>query len=185
MSVQLHVPAIGTGLILRKPWSFRLYFERRNEKMLSALTGHKFGWGDFCGGSYNHKTGRYDKPDFAGKKFGSVLVRVDTFGIPEDDDEKEAMELSSTWKHHQPMAYVDVTLPAGAALTVDRIYVRKGVDAYNSLTFWLKKPAKLKKPKKGEPVPPVDPNHEFLTKIGGVRFWAKLPEVNQIVCDII
>lgn len=189
MSVQLHVPAIGTGLILRQPWDFRLYFEDRNSKLINNLTGQKFSWHDFyvpwegewVGEVYRRK--RKKKSKWAGQKLGGYTVKLDDFGLPEDDEGRE--QLSATWKNHTPMEYIDVRIPAGAVLTVDRIYIRKGVDAYNSLTFWLRKPAKLKKPKKGEPVPPVDPDYEFLAKAGGTRFWAKLPDVNRIICDII
>lgn len=50
-----------------------------------------------------------------------------------------------------------VTLPSGTELVVDRIYIRAGVEDFNSLTF--------------------------RTKMGkkSIRFWAKLADVNKIV----
>lgn len=60
---------------------------------------------------------------------------------------------------------VDVTLPAGTELIVDRVYIRQGGDEYASVTFVLKRyPDKAK----------VD---HF-----GARFWAKLEDVNRIDC---
>lgn len=55
-------------------------------------------------------------------------------------------------------------LPAGTVLTVDRIYIKKGLREYNSLTFMVKKAPFVKK--------------------GKVRFWAKLGDVNNIEFDV-
>jgi len=183
MPVQLQIPTIGTLLTLTEPWDFRLYFESRNFKMLTALTGHEFGWGD-GEGEWDDRRGRWQPAVIVGVTFNGYKVGWDTFGIPQDDKSKDEMEMSRTWREHQPMSYIDVCLPINTMLTVDRIYIRKGVDAYNSLTFWLKKPAKLPKVKKGEP--PVIPSEEydFLQRVGGNRFWAKLPDVNNIVCEM-
>ena len=54
-----------------------------------------------------------------------------------------------------------VTLPTDTVLIVDRIYIKKGGEAYNSLTFRIKE----------------CPN-PLLTK---KRFWAKLHDVNTMV----
>jgi hypothetical protein len=50
------------------------------------------------------------------------------------------------------------TLPGGTVLTIDRIYLRKGKDEYDSITFILNKPKGVKGPM--------------------VRFWVRLDEVN-------
>lgn len=57
---------------------------------------------------------------------------------------------------------VEVTLPKGSKLTVSRIYIRCGKKAYDSITFTLK-------------------SHPLDKKIKG-RFWAKLGDVNKIIC---
>jgi hypothetical protein len=54
---------------------------------------------------------------------------------------------------------VEVEFPIGTVLKVDRIYIRKGNDSYNSVTFFL-----------------IDGK-----KKGRKRFWAKLDDVNRIV----
>lgn len=51
------------------------------------------------------------------------------------------------------------TLPEGTVLTIDRIYLRKGKDEFDSITFVLNKPKGVKGPM--------------------VRFWVRLDEVNQ------
>jgi len=66
----------------------------------------------------------------------------------------------------------EITLPAGTVLKVDRIYIRKGgkdMKEFDSVTFWCNthvKPAQAKK-----------------DKLKRGRFWAKLPEVNQMHVD--
>lgn len=67
-----------------------------------------------------------------------------------------------TWGYGAPGH--DITLPAGTSLTIDRIYIRKGASAFDSVTFNLiNHPGKSKK------------------GFGRVRFWAKLDDVNRIV----
>lgn len=63
------------------------------------------------------------------------------------------------------------TLPEGTMLKVDRIYIRKGVGDYSSVTFYAFSPEEMAK---GKSRP----------KSMG-RFWAKLAEVNTIRCHII
>lgn len=64
-----------------------------------------------------------------------------------------------------PTGYYDpkvqlVTIPFGAELKIDRIYIKKSAPSYNSVTFsWLKHSIPLKR---------------------NLRFWAKLDEVNKI-----
>jgi len=58
----------------------------------------------------------------------------------------------------------EVVLPAGARLKVARIYIKNGAGAFDSVTFSIRKGGW--------------PNDK--TKRG--RFWAKLNDVNRIVC---
>lgn len=58
----------------------------------------------------------------------------------------------------------EITLPTNTLLSVDRIYVRNGAKDFDSVTFRIKK---------GECPDP---------KFQGIRFWAKLSDVNKIVC---
>jgi hypothetical protein len=76
-----------------------------------------------------------------------------------------------TWDYRRNDPPIPVTLPAGAVLIVDRIYIRNGASDFSSLTFR----ALLSKDKKS-----------FKAPFGkaGVRFWAKLAEVNTIEYDI-
>lgn len=63
-------------------------------------------------------------------------------------------------------------LPAGSILTVDRIYIRKGVKDFSSLSFNLNRKS-------------VNADHSkfaknLATQKGRCRFWAKLADVNNI-----
>jgi hypothetical protein len=60
-----------------------------------------------------------------------------------------------------------VTIPSETVLTVDRVYIRKGVSNYSSLTFRIPKDKNKKNP------------------LAGVRFWAKLSDVNKIQFELI
>ena len=80
---------------------------------------------------------------------------------------------------------IPCTIPAGATLKVDRIYIRKGNKEYSSITFLWKGEAL---PAKMEPDSDWDnlirtlvPNGKFF-KVPRIpiRFWAKLADVNNI-----
>lgn len=64
-------------------------------------------------------------------------------------------------------AIKEVTIPEGTTLTVDRIYIRKGVGNYDSITFNIRKGSC-----------PNKPEYEK------TRFWAKLSDVNRIQCEV-
>jgi len=64
--------------------------------------------------------------------------------------------------HDAYHVYVDYTFPVGTVLSIDRIYIKNGQTDYNSVTFRL-----------------VDPYRK------GVRFWAKLADVNTIEFDLL
>jgi len=68
-----------------------------------------------------------------------------------------------------------VELPKGLVLKIDRIYVRKGLSQYSSITFRIPKP-KNKKEKEDMPL-----NGDF----NGVLFWVKLHEVNGTEFSIV
>jgi hypothetical protein len=91
------------------------------------------------------------------------------------------------------MTGLPVTIPAGNILKVDRIYIRKGQEEFNSMTFlwkdmsipgrteertgsrfdslFAKAPTKFKYTKKIPKKP--------------VRFWVKMDDANQIEFDIV
>ena len=62
---------------------------------------------------------------------------------------------------------VKIKILKGSHLTVDRIYIRKGVKEYSSVTFYVKKGAQVE-------------YNGGLYKMRGARFWAKLHDVNRL-----
>jgi len=106
-----------------------------------------------------------------------------TFGLVNETRNATLMEKigdnrSTQYAYRDPYTTVPCTIPAGAVLKIDRIYVRKGKGDFSSITFlW-----------KGESIDPRvvqrDPQYwgETIVKIPRkpVRFWAKLDDVNNI-----
>jgi hypothetical protein len=69
---------------------------------------------------------------------------------------------------------IPCTIPAGAVLKIDRVYIRKGNKEYSSITFLWKGealPSRMETYLNGETykVPRIP-----------IRFWAKLSDVNNI-----
>jgi len=100
-----------------------------------------------------------------------------TFGLYNEHRNETLMEKisdtrkSSAWGNDY--APIPCTIPSGAVLKVDRIYIRKGISEYSSVSFlWV-----------GERTEPKV-EHWNATTIKTprkpVRFWAKLVDVNNI-----
>ena len=69
---------------------------------------------------------------------------------------------------------IPCTIPAGAELKIDRVYIRKGKSDYSSITFLWKGealPAKIEQYRTGE---------YYKIPRQPIRFWAKLTDVNKI-----
>lgn len=59
----------------------------------------------------------------------------------------------------------EVTLPKDTILTIDRYYIKRGLNEYDSLTFRIKSSTDI--------------------RLKGARFWAKLEDVNKMEAEII
>ena len=73
-------------------------------------------------------------------------------------------ESNHYWKAAPVM--VDATLPKGTVLRVDRIYIRKGAKAFDSLTFYT---------------PGLKAEHQCQMK--SLRFFASLDDVNNMMVE--
>jgi len=78
---------------------------------------------------------------------------------------------AQNWRYDNPMEDNEVTINAGSILKVNRIYIRQGASSYSSLTFNLQKGAV------------VNGNADIFKK-GGIRFWAKLSDVNKMEVEV-
>ena len=77
-----------------------------------------------------------------------------------------------SWHSVNHGAERDVTIKAGALMSVSRVYIRQGGLEYSSLTFNLRKGAE------------VDVDGKVTVLKGGARFWAKLSDVNKMKVSI-
>lgn len=83
-------------------------------------------------------------------------------------DPKHGFPTEFAWRVKQEVDPVPFTIPKGTVLTVDRIYIRSGNHEFSSLSFRINRT-------KGKAKQQVD--NPFGV---GLRFWAKLDDVNQI-----
>jgi hypothetical protein len=80
-------------------------------------------------------------------------------------------ERASTWNWRDPVPEpVNVTIPTGAVLIIDRIYIRAGSEDYSSITFRMQMTKEL---------------HESIGNLEdkmpkSLRFWVKLEDANTI-----
>lgn len=167
--MQLYVPEIGDMIRLTQDWSFTLYREGRNDSLWMA---------ENC-------WDRIVEPDQTPVKeleqkiqaiesrltfqviknsYGWAPNRVQVYASEEDRNNHRAFryELSelNRRKSHAP-----VTLLKDTVLKVDRIYIRKGISEYSSITFYVWNKAG-----------PVAANASKKKP----RFWAKLADCNNI-----
>jgi hypothetical protein len=161
----LHIPTIGEQLLLADDWTFTVTAEYRNDHLWQHL---------IATGVLPPDADRWEAiPPRCGQLIERTYrVRADVPGVPYwqqtdmiDRTVQEPCGLEAGHdgehnpRHHEPRDYarVQCTVPRGATLTVDRIYIRKGKQDYDSLTFWA-------------------------TGLGAkkIRFWAKLADVNRI-----
>lgn len=208
MAQQLCIPTIGTVFTLTEAWTFRLYDEYRNEVLLQALgviaeedyiyerpvweaAREKMSFKEYKNrfGYHNARIG----PERDGRLVGppDVLHRYAWYNQTHPSTEVEVEfqkrvgttpEPSKRWVYADGSQRVwnapereegtEVTLPAGTTLKVDRIYIRKGVGDYDSLTFFATHIPGVTDVKRG-PFAKRKP-----------RFWAKLGDVNRIICEI-
>lgn len=144
---RLHIPRLGTEIVLAQDWTFQLFDEHRNDGLRAAA---------------GLKHPRQLLPEFWQAK----------------QSEREAAVAKSKWRNSDGTLPVEsgrymnlchpLTIPAGAALTIDRIFIRRGAPDFDSVTFWLKVQKRS----------PITINGNLVKK--SVRFWAKLDDVNRI-----
>jgi hypothetical protein len=162
--MKLYVPEIGDHLRLTADWTFVLHNEYRNRSL----------WDHFdCDNAPEvrqqvaEKKLLHDELSKLGQKMlrdelsklGQKMYPTATSYDPVDVARREEL--------HQlirPDEHATVTISAGAVLSVDRIFIRKGMDDWSSLTFFLKEL----------------PGATFKKK---PRFWAKLHDCNNIEFD--
>ena len=100
----------------------------------------------------------------------SLMGEYRNLGFLEEVDQLKA-SLPTDTRRYRSLVHdtpIPVTLPKGASLTVDRIYIRKGAAEFSSLTFLL-------------PVTPQIKKHfDYTGTKKSFRFWVKLTDANNI-----
>jgi len=93
-------------------------------------------------------------------------------GLPYSADQS----ISPAWgRHRGTKGPTEVTFKAGTVLKIDRVYIRKGVSDYSSITFNIVK---------GKNSVLTAGKLEHVFKAKGARFWAKLSDVNKMVVEV-
>jgi hypothetical protein len=185
--MKLYIPEIGDSFILSKDWSFTLHAESRNIG-LAALFGYKFNNPLFLFYKASEipdlrELPTVDLPHI--KNYGKISHSCLDYARY-DRDCKAAYNSNHDYQlwlkerrehslkiQETGVKEIQVTLLAGTTLKVDRIYIRKGLKDFSSITFfaeglgeveimrgygWSKKKSKQK----------------------SLRFWVKLSDCNKI-----
>lgn len=101
------------------------------------------------------------KEQAAWQKYRDLEYQIDQLGgkysAPQD-----LREQCRQAYHEAYNVSTDYTFPVGTLLSIDRIYIKNGQSDYDSVTFRL-----------------IDPYRK------GIRFWAKLCDVNNIEFDLV
>lgn len=183
--MKLFIPEIKTTIKLTKDWTFTLYPEYRNTT-LGELFGHYI--------IYNYSTRTYqwvnkmDVPPMRKQDFNIQYPSRDSFRKYEDyqkaikQAEDSCPEYISWCKDNVIHRYeseekgkneICITLPAGTILIVDRVYIRKGLKDYSSLSFIVKNLGEVT----------ISNYNNKKKKVTTQRFWAKLEDCNNIEGD--
>ena len=164
---QIMIPPLGSVIKLQEDWTFRLFDERRNEKLqiladlLPAFRHEHDGkhWRDMT------LAERKDIIDKSGWTFEN--------GYPLG---KARSDQYSYWSGDWSIPFV---LRAETELIIDRYYIRQGSGDFDSVTFrsncWMSA--------LGDPL--FTKKYVNGRKIKSIRFWAKLSDVNKMVGEVL
>lgn len=158
--MKLYIPEIGDHLRLTSDWTFLLFNEGRNESLWKLYN---------CDAHPDMEKQVREKDDICTKLADlrkKFFYRKNGFLYNLPDDQKDPADLKLEQEldaRYRELFYyrVPVKIPTGSLLAIDRIFIRKGMDEWSSLTFYLKE----------------HPEHVFKRK---PRFWAKLADCNNI-----
>lgn len=182
---KLYIPEIGDEITLKSNWTFDLYPEGRNydlgEFYGHYLHGYPERWIDgsivpkIRDRDYNVNYPNYN--DFHGiftkfdrKKYDNACRKAEE-ACPEyiqyeKDDKEWRISCSKIGKDK-----LSITIPTGAILKVDRIYIRKGAKDFSSITFYVRGLGEITR---------TETWSKRKSNRKSLRFWAKLSDCNTI-----
>ena len=156
--MRMFIPPLGTEIVLEKEWEFVMVIEGRNKDIMERyFPAYTYTYMDMSMELYDKDRNTFIliKKEFEKDFYHKRPVRTHQFY---DFNEVRDKFISD---HAHMMLFQDnlkVTLPPGTNLKIDRVYLRKGLKSYDSITFWAKLPGEKKK----------------------MSFFAKLDDVNKI-----
>jgi hypothetical protein len=182
--MKLYIPEIGDHITLTQDWVFTLYPEDRNQDLgeffRHYLKGYNGLWVDreiLAPMRQNDYDVKYpDESQMRGISYEqrNSLYKQAEQNCPEYVKYWDDYKIWSDEADRIGKDKLEVTLPAGTILSVDRIYIRKGASDFSSITFYAKSLGEIQrqtsrwsrdqKPKKKK----------------SLRFWAKLEDCNKI-----
>jgi len=180
--MKLYIPEIGDQLKLTEDWCFELHAESRNND-LAALYGYYFGsngWIDeklvpiIRQQDYEVQYPDYDYRSFKSHEYNEMCREA----------ENNCPEYVNYWRDYKEWCEkcnaiakptINIVLPAGTIIKVDRIYIRKGISEYSSITFFATGLGKVI----------VNPAYSWGKKKNksSLRFWSKLSDCNNIMFE--
>lgn len=168
---RIFIPPLGTVIKLTQDWHFNLYNESRNDSIQHLLDLYP---------PFRDTTGSFHKyrPQAITQSWRDLTIaeREEVVNKSEWTNEPYEGRVQDFWSGdwHIPFVFREETL-----LKIDRIYIRQGQGAFNSVSFrtncWMSNlgdPLFSKKYVKGKKVP-------------SLRFWAKLDDVNNMIGEIV
>ena len=187
--MELYIPEIGDTLVLTKPWKFTLYAETRNQALASF-----FGYylSDYPNKFIKEselapmRDADYviDYPDNKDPKYKDIFGQFNHKLYNNDWNSAgqncpEHIQYNKDGVEHRDIAgkigieELEIEIPVGVELKIDRIYIRKGAKEYSSISFFANRLGEgyIKTGYSG---------NEKKIKRKSLRFWAKLSDCNKI-----
>ena len=158
----MYIPEIGERLTLEEDWNFVLFKERRNYGFFK-----KFGY-DLLP-HYAVSSDKHQKqliPVKTHKKIYSILEtvpRVNDYNVYMKNILSKIQEELPNLEDEM-IPELSICLPKGTVIIPDRIYIKKGLSDYSSITFRVE-------------------SHPEIKRFKG-RFWVHLKDVNNICCSV-
>jgi hypothetical protein len=190
--MKLYVPEIGDHLRLTEDWTFTLHTEGRNATLAELFGFRKYGYIQWLDSTKIEEepdrdyvinypdNAQFERRGIFGQRY-SYEERQAAWKKAEDDSPTYQAYLKSyhEWNERAKSLAIDnleITLPKGTILAVDRIYIRKGASDFSSITFYAKGlgESEIKNRWSGR-----------ITKWKAQRFWAKLSDCNQIEFELM
>lgn len=186
--MKLWVPEIGDELVLSEDWTFKLYPETRNLS-LATYFGYYLTNINNLNWVKESEFPNMRQPDY--KIIYPTKKEIDAkcktlFGFNYELEQNLYKEAANNcpeyvtyyndllaWNENikkHLIKNIDVTLMAGDKLKVDRIYIRKGLSDFSSISFFLTS---------FKPIKYSSSIHRASTT-KKIRFWAKLSDCNNI-----